>query len=333
MTEPNEQPTRTWPDGRAPEDGTGVELSCVHCRTHWRIHDRLRGFRLRCSCDRWLEVPTAPASARALLASGAEPALPVTFDAAHARLDGRGMVEMPGDDHDGDVIYTRIPVDAPMAPGSMRRASNSNQQRWNNRTILEFALLMSALLLPQLGVWLLTSGNEYELLLPFSSLVSGVLVALIVAWAGPYGRVGFRLARPRFFLEAVAVAALAVVLASLYVMGLEALLPETDSGMEGLVERLGFGASILVIAVTPAVLEETIFRGLLQGRLMALFGRFGGLFVTASAFAIVHGAPAVLPIHLSIGLYLGWLRERADSLLPGILMHFLYNGTLVWLEF
>ena len=72
---------------------------------------------------------------------------------------------------------------------------------------------------------------------------------------------------------------------------------------------------------------------LLQGRLMALFGRFGGLFVTASAFAIVHGAPAVLPIHLSIGLYLGWLRERADSLLPCILMHFLYNGTLVWLEF
>jgi hypothetical protein len=83
--------------------------------------------------------------------------------------------------------------------------------------------------------------------------------------------------------------------------------------MEGLVKRLGFGASILVIAVTPAVLEETIFRGLLQGRLMALFGRFGGLFVTASAFAIVHGAPAVLPIHLSIGLYLGWLRPDAGA--------------------
>ena len=47
----------------------------------------------------------------------------------------------------------------------------------------------------------------------------------------------------------------------------------------------------------------------------------------------MHGAPAVLPIHLSLGLYLGWLRERSDSLLPCVLMHFLYNGTLVWLEF
>ena len=31
--------------------------------------------------------------------------------------------------------------------------------------------------------------------------------------------------------------------------------------------------------------------------------------------------------------YLGWLRERSDSLLPGMLMHFLYNGTLVAMPF
>ena len=335
MTDSAGQPIRTWPAGRHLEPGEGVEFSCVHCRTHWRVHDRLRGFRLRCSCDRWLEIP-APAEAQAaplLLAGGAEPDLPVTFDAASARLDERGMVELPGDDHDGDVIYTEIPVDAPMAPGSMRRASNRNQQRWNNRTIVEFAGLMAALLVPQLLVQLLATGNEYELLLPFASLTSGVLVALIIAWAGPYGRVGFRLTRPRFFAEAALVAALSVGIATLYVMGLEALLPDTDDGLQSLVQRLGFPAAILVVAVAPAVLEETIFRGLLQGRLMALFGRFGGLFVTAAAFAIVHGAPAVLPIHLSLGLYLGWLRERSDSLLPCVLMHFLYNGTLVWLEF
>ena len=89
---------------------------------------------------------------------------------------------------------------------------------------------------------------------------------------------------------------------------------------------------LFVVAVTPAVLEEVIFRGMLQGRLMALMGRFGGFFVTAVAFAVVHGQPVALPIHLSLGLYLGWLRERANSLLPCMLMHFLYNGTLVTLE-
>ena len=39
--------------------------------------------------------------------------------------------------------------------------------------------------------------------------------------------------------------------------------------------------------------------------------------------------PAVLPIHLALGLYLGWLRQRAGSLLPGMLMHFTYNGAIV----
>ena len=72
---------------------------------------------------------------------------------------------------------------------------------------------------------------------------------------------------------------------------------------------------------------------MLQGRLIALYGRNLGLFVTATAFALVHGQPAVLPIHLSLGLYLGWLRERSNSLLPGMLMHFLYNGTLVAMPF
>ena len=82
-----------------------------------------------------------------------------------------------------------------------------------------------------------------------------------------------------------------------------------------------------------AVLEEIIFRGMLQGRLMALFGRRTGWLVTASAFALVHGQPAVLPIHLGLGLYLGSLRERSESLYPCMLMHFLYNGTLVYLAF
>ncbi|MCK5942895.1 MAG: CPBP family intramembrane metalloprotease [Planctomycetes bacterium] len=257
----------------------------------------------------------------------------MTLDPARALVDERGMVHLPGDDHDGDVIYQEIPVDAQMAPGSLRRASNTNQTRWTNRTLLEFALLMLALLGPQLGALLLARNNEFELLLPFASLISGVLVAIVVAWAGPYGRIGLRGAAPRHFAEAIVMVPAWVGFAMLYVMMLESLLPDVGSGMESLVERLGLTMSLFVIAVTPAVLEEIIFRGMLQGRLMALFGRFGGFFVTAAAFAIVHGQPAVLPIHLGIGLYLGWLRERSDSLAPCMLLHFLYNGTLVCFEY
>jgi membrane protease YdiL (CAAX protease family) len=330
----SEQTVRTWPQGRSLGDDECIELSCAGCRTHWRIHDRLRGFRLRCSCNAWLQIPAPRIDPeRALLAAPREPDLPVALDSSRAEVDERGMLVLPGDDHDGDVIYSEIPVDAPMAPGSMRRASNTNQKRWTNRTLLEFTLLMGALLGPQLVAWLLARNDEFALLLPFASLVSGVLVALVIAWAGPYGRVGLRPAHPGYFAEATLVAALSVAIAMLYVMGLEQLFPDAESGLEGMTSRLGLMLSVFVIAVTPAVLEEIIFRGMLQGRLMALFGRFTGFFVTAAAFAIVHGQPAVLPIHLGLGLYLGWLRERSDSLLPCMLMHFLYNGTLVWLEF
>ena len=64
-------------------------------------------------------------------------------------------------------------------------------------------------------------------------------------------------------------------------------------------------------------------------RLTALPGPRVGPVATAAAFALCHGAPAVLPIHMGLGLYLGWLRERSGSLLPGMLMHFAYNGTIV----
>ena len=289
---------------------------------------------MRCSCGVWLAIPIgeqlAIAAANDVIKTDPSD-LPISFDAKHARLTAQGLIELPSEP--GDVIYQEIPVNAKLAPGSMLRTSASNQTRWTTRTLLEFTLLMIALLGPQVAAWLLARGNEFALLLPAASLVSGVLVASVVAWAGPYGRVGLRFAAPRFFVEAVAATALAVLLASGYVLLLRELLPDAGDGLDELTSHLGLPMSLLVMAVSPALLEEVIFRGMLQGRLMALYGRNLGLFVTATAFALVHGQPAVLPIHLSLGLYLGWLRERSNSLLPGMLMHFIYNGTLVAMPF
>lgn len=240
-------------------------------------------------------------------------------------------MELPGDD--GDIIYAKIPINAPLAPGAMTRASHSNQTRWTNRTLIEFTLLMMALLGPQIGAWMMAEGNEFEMLLPFASLVSGVCVAAVLAWAGPFGRLGIRGAAPRYWLEVIPVTALSVLIAMGYSEILNSLLPGTEDGTDDIIKRLGLFASLLVVAVSPALLEEVIFRGMLQGRLLALMGRHLGIFVTAVAFALVHGQPAVLPIHLGIGIYLGYLRERANSLLPGMLIHFLYNGTLVSMPF
>jgi membrane protease YdiL (CAAX protease family) len=335
VNDPFEQPAvRTWPHGRELADDECIELSCVACRTHWRIHDRLRGFKLRCSCNQWLQIPgnaTTEAEANFAITAMDPSDLPVSFSAKHASHNEHGLMELPGDD--GDIIYAKIPINAPLAPGAMTRASHSNQTRWTNRTLIEFTLLMMALLGPQIGAWMMAEGNEFEMLLPFASLVSGVCVAAVLTWAGPFGRLGIRGAAPRYWLEVIPVTALSVLIAIGYTEVLRSLAPGLDDGTDDIIKRLGLFASLLVIAVSPALLEEVIFRGMLQGRLLALLGRNLGIFVTAVAFALVHGQPAVLPIHLGIGIYLGYLRERANSLLPGMLIHFLYNGTLVSMPF
>jgi membrane protease YdiL (CAAX protease family) len=60
-----------------------------------------------------------------------------------------------------------------------------------------------------------------------------------------------------------------------------------------------------------------------------MYGRNGSIVTTGALFAIAHGAGFGLPFQLMGGFYLCWLRARCDSLYPGMLMHFLYNGGLV----
>lgn len=334
MTDSHGPPIRTWPEGRELSDAECIQTSCAACGIRWRIHDRLSGFRMKCSCGEWLDVPGTEQQARQTSSGVPQPVIaeqPQPITQPRVERDDDGLMHVPEDN--GEVIYSPMPTDAPLAPGAMHRASNQNRTRWTNRTFAEFLLLMGALLGPQLIAAALSETVSFGLLLPFASLLSGVLVAMIAAWGGPYGRIGMRPARSHHFVEAIVAAAIGIVIAVLYTNMLERMFPDAERNLDNLTGELGLIGSLFVIAVTPAILEEIIFRGFLQGRLMALFGRLTGMLITASAFALVHGQPAVLPIHLGIGLYLGWLKERSGSLLPGMLMHFLYNGTLVALTF
>ena len=86
---------------------------------------------------------------------------------------------------------------------------------------------------------------------------------------------------------------------------------------------------LLLIGVFPAIFEELAFRGMLQGRLTAILGRREGILATGAAFAMAHGISIGTPFHIFLGFYLGFLRERSGSLLPGMGLHFLYNSAIV----
>ncbi|MGA7293473.1 MAG: CPBP family intramembrane glutamic endopeptidase [Terriglobales bacterium] len=89
---------------------------------------------------------------------------------------------------------------------------------------------------------------------------------------------------------------------------------------------------ILSITLAP-VMEELFFRGFLYPVLARSLGLPIAVFLTAFAFALLHGAQLgfswgpVLVIFL-VGLVLTIVRARKNSVAAGVLIHMAYNGTI-----
>lgn len=80
----------------------------------------------------------------------------------------------------------------------------------------------------------------------------------------------------------------------------------------------------LVLCLLPAVGEELLFRGALQG-LLRPCGSAAAIFGAALLFALLHLDPVQAVTAFAAALFLGWLAERSGSILPCILLHFTNN--------
>lgn len=80
----------------------------------------------------------------------------------------------------------------------------------------------------------------------------------------------------------------------------------------------------LVLCVLPAVGEELLFRGALQG-LMRPCGSAVAIFGPALLFALLHLDPIQGLTAFVCAVFLGWLAERSGSILPGMVLHFVNN--------
>jgi membrane protease YdiL (CAAX protease family) len=99
-------------------------------------------------------------------------------------------------------------------------------------------------------------------------------------------------------------------------------------GSESMVAR---GLLIVSAVVLAPVLEEVIFRGLVQSGLSSVVGnRWVVVVISAVFFAGIHSvAWQALPGLLVLGLVLGWVYEKRGSLWPGILIHAGFNAANV----
>ena len=90
---------------------------------------------------------------------------------------------------------------------------------------------------------------------------------------------------------------------------------------------------LLEICVMPAIWEEVAFRGLIQVRLAEAVRQREAIIMTAVLFAIIH-CSALSGVYLfALGIVLGVIRARSNSLLPGMAMHFAHNLVIVILEY
>lgn len=89
----------------------------------------------------------------------------------------------------------------------------------------------------------------------------------------------------------------------------------------------------IAVGIMAPVTEEVVFRGgILRSLLRAMNGRYHWLAIALSAalFGWVHGNWAQGINAFLLGLMLGWLYYRTDSVVPGIIMHWV-NNTIVYI--
>ena len=86
---------------------------------------------------------------------------------------------------------------------------------------------------------------------------------------------------------------------------------------------------ILVVAVTPAIVEELLFRGLIQSSFERAVKPVWAAIITGIIFGAFHFNPfAIVPL-IVLGCYFGILRMRSKSLVITMTVHFLNNLTAV----
>ncbi|MFM1899294.1 MAG: hypothetical protein RL577_1534 [Bacteroidota bacterium] len=92
--------------------------------------------------------------------------------------------------------------------------------------------------------------------------------------------------------------------------------------------------AVFTMALTPAILEEFVFRGIILQSLRNSGLRMGlSIIIQALLFAVIHLSPYELPgISLS-GIIMGYLAIETGSLLLPSLYHFLFNGLTLWAQF
>jgi len=86
-----------------------------------------------------------------------------------------------------------------------------------------------------------------------------------------------------------------------------------------------FAANVVLFAVVAPIVEELTFRGAGQS-LLRFLGHASSILIVGVAFGLAHGLIEGLLVLIPFGIALAWLRDRTESVVPGMFVHALFNG-------
>ncbi len=96
---------------------------------------------------------------------------------------------------------------------------------------------------------------------------------------------------------------------------------------------LEFAFVVLVVAFTPAICEEFLFRGLVQYNLSKASNYKLGFIITGIIFAMYHANPfSFIPL-VALGVYFGYLVYKSESIYLSAIAHFVNNFTAAYLYY
>ena len=126
-----------------------------------------------------------------------------------------------------------------------------------------------------------------------------------------------------------------LVVVRLVYLPLEAIWPRTftmdkiEQRARDTVDNAGGGMVliVLVVVIGAPLVEELVYRGLLQGAFTRRLNEWIGVVVVALWFAVVHFQPVETPGLFAVGLVLGTCAVRARRLGLGVVAHMAFNAT------
>jgi len=175
------------------------------------------------------------------------------------------------------------------------------------------------------------NGDALVLMMLFSSILT-ILVFGQFRWS-PWSRDYLR-SKPWLVVVWTIILSLGTILPSEWI--LESLQVRMSEAQVQMFEQImGKPMGYIAIGILAPIAEEMCFRGAILRKLLTMFPKrqhWIAIAVSAVLFALAH-FNVVQSIHaFLIGLLLGWLYYRTDSILPGIVFHWI-NNTVAYVMF